>query len=388
MPAVNPGDGDGRRHQRESAGVQAGVAAGALAPGTAHDDGRPRATAIGVDVGATRLKLALVDETGAVLRSDTQPTPRSGYGHEMVAEIADAILAFRQSPLTLPSGPRGVGIVVPHFAEGPEWTQRWTNNMPAMEGLAVRPLLAERLGGELAMANDVSAAVMAEHMFGLGRGVDRLLVLAIGTGIAIGVVAGGELLQYTWGTAGDAGHIIVDTAGLHACTCGARGCLETVASGTGIAGAALRAIRSGENTLLAARLTAGLPVTARDVAEAARQGDAVARRVFRQAAFFLGVALASYVQIFCPRLVVLAGGVTASSDLLLSGIRQTLWEIAGPARLSKLDGVELSAFPHLGAAIGSAGLILYPGRYLRDSPAGPGAARAGAGGTLRTVPTP
>jgi glucokinase len=334
--------------------------------GPAHGDGRPRATAIGVDVGATRLKLALVDDTGAVLRSDVRPTPRRGDGRTITEEIVAEIAAFRQDLPTAPAAPRGTGIVVPHFPEGPDWTQRWTNNMPAMEGLAMRPILAERLGDELAMANDVSAAAMAEHMFGLGRGVDRLLVLAIGTGIAIGVIADGELLQYTWGTAGDAGHIIVDTAGLHACTCGSRGCLETVASGTGIADAAVRAIRLGENTLLAARLTAGSPVTARDVAEAARQGDAVARRAFRQAAFFLGVALASYVQIFCPQLVVLAGGVTASSDLLLDGIRQTLQQIAGPARLSKLEGVELSAFPHMGAAIGSASLILYPGRYLRD----------------------
>jgi glucokinase len=334
--------------------------------GAANGGGYPRACAIGVDVGASRLKLALVDQTGTVLRSSVCPTPQTGTGPEVVDEISTAIIAFRDTGPAPPVAPRGTGIVVPHFSEGPDWTQRWTNNMRALEGVALRPLLTKRLGGELAIANDVSAATVAEHMFGLGRGVDRLLLMAIGTGISIGVIVDGELLQYTWGTAGDTGHVVVDIQGMHECTCGARGCLETVASGTGIREAAIRAVLRGEATALAASVEAGRAICAADVGEAARHGDSVAMGIFEQAAFFLGVALAGFVQIFCPQLVVLAGGVTESSDLWLDRLRQSLREIGSPARLSKLQGVELSAFPHMGAAIGSAGLILYPGLYLRD----------------------
>jgi glucokinase len=335
------------------------------------DPPRPHpATAVGVDVGASWLKLALVDQAGSVLRSTIRPTPRGGDGPQIVADIVAAIVAFGDSALPdpghAPDRPRGTGIVVPHFVDGPQWTQRGATNMPALEGLAMRPLLTARLAGELAMANDVSAATIAEHVFGLGRGVDRLLVMSIGTGISIGVIVDGELLQYTWGTAGDTGHIVVDTAGMHACSCGSRGCLETVASGAGILQAALRAVRRGESTVLAVRSGGGKPFSAEDVAEAARQGDVVAQRIFGQAAFFLGQALASYLQIFRPELIVLAGGVAASGDLLLDGIRRSLHELAGPAQLSALQGVELSAFPRLGAAIGSASLILHPGRYLRD----------------------
>ncbi len=339
---------------------------GCAPPGSTNGNGGSAEPAIGVDIGASRLKLALVDRTGAVLRSRVCPTPQTGTGPEVVDEICSAILAFRDDGPALAVAPRGTGIVVPHFSEGPDWTQRWANNMGALEGIALRPLLTKRLGGELAIANDVSAATMAEHMFGLGRGVDRLLLMAIGTGISIGVIVDGELLQYTWGTAGDTGHIVVDIEGMHECTCGARGCLETVASGTGIGRAAVRAALRGETTALAAILEAGRDISAADVAEAARQGDPMARAVFDRAAFFLGVALASFVQVFCPQLVVLAGGVTASSDLWLERLRQSLHEIGSPARLSKLQGVELSAFPHMGAAIGSAGLVLYPGLYLRD----------------------
>lgn len=343
-----------------------------LASRPAPDADGVEATAIGVDVGASRLKLALVDRRGTVLSSTVLPTPRIGSGPEIVDEIAAAVVAFKATTAALQAAPQGIGIVVPHHIEGPQWVQRWANNMPALDGLALRPLLVERLGGELAMANDVSAAIMAEHLFGRGRGLDRLLLMGIGTGISMSVIADGELLQYTWGTAGDSGMIIVDTAGLLECSCGARGCLETVASGTAIRDEAIRAVRRGERTLLAALLEREGGISAADVADAARQDDAVALRTFDRAAFFLGAALASYVNLFRPRLIVLAGGVTDSSDLLLDRVRESLHRIGSPSRLSSLEGVVLSAFPHMGAAIGSASLILFPGRYLHDPLSGEG----------------
>jgi glucokinase len=353
---------------RSDAGVgSTGARASGVASPPAQGDEGCQATAIGVDVGASRLKLGLVDERGALLSSVVLPTPRDGTGPEVLDQIAAAIVAFREGTLASQAAPRGIGIVVPHHIEGPQWVQRRANNMPALEGLALRPLLVERLGGgELAMGNDVSAAVIAEHMFGRGRGLDRLLLMAIGTGISIGVIAGGELLQYNWGTAGDTGQIIVDTAGLPECSCGARGCLEAVASGTGIKEEVVRAVRRGERTLLAARLERDGGITAEEVAEAARHGDAVSLRTFERAAFFLGAALATYVHLFRPQLIVLAGGVTRSSDLLLDSVRESLQRIASASHLSALEGVELSAFPHMGAAIGSASLILFPGRYLRN----------------------
>ncbi len=328
-------------------------------------DHAKKATAIGVDMGASRLKLALVDETGEVLRSMVLPTPRGRNGVEIVEKVAAAIVDFRQAADAQEAA--GIGIAVPHLIEGPQWVQRWANSIPALDGLALRPLLESRIGGALAMGNDVSAAVIAEHLFGRGRGLDRLLVMSIGTGVSIGVIADGELLRYTWGTAGDTGQIVVDVEGLNRCSCGARGCLETVASGTGIRDEVIRAVRRGERTVLAARIESADDITAQDVAEAARQGDPVAVRTFERAAFFIGVALATYVQLYCPQLIVLAGGVMNSSELLLDGVRQTLTEIGSPARLSALEGIELSAFPDTGAAIGSASLILFPGRYLRNS---------------------
>ena len=325
---------------------------------------RPADMAIGVDIGASRLKLALVASSGAVLGSKVLPTPRDGTGQEVVDKIADAVIAFRDE-VAGASAVRGFGISVPHFVDGPQWIQRWAYNLPALNGVAMRPVLTARLGNAIAMANDVTAAVIAEHMFGRGRDRDRLLVMSIGTGISIGVIVGDEVLQYLFGTAGDTGHIIVDTQGCLECSCGGRGCLETVASGTGIRNEAIRAIRRGEETVLSALAEPDSRLTAEAVAGAARDGDPVATRVFERAASFLGAALASYVHMFAPELIVLAGGVTSSMDLLEEGVRDSLERFSNPSFLEGLDGIELSAFPDLGAAIGSASLILFPGRYVR-----------------------
>jgi glucokinase len=326
----------------------------------------PLPAAIGVDIGASRLKLTLVDQAGTVLMSTAGPTPRHGSGAEVVGGVAAQTSAFRDSVRAAGFAPSGIGVDVPHMIEGEQWIQRWANSLPAIDNLALRPMLTDRLGGPLAMTNDASAAAIAEHLFGRGRDVDRLLLMAIGTGVSIGVIADGQVLDYNWGTAGDTGQIIVDTAGLNECSCGGHGCLETVASGTGIAAELIRAVRGGERSSLQDRVKGGQTVTALDVAVAARAGDAVAGRVFERAAFFIGVALATYVHLYRPHLIVLAGGVMNSSDLLLEGIQNWLERLASPARLAGLRGIELSAFPDLGASIGSASLVLFPGRYLGE----------------------
>jgi glucokinase len=317
-------------------------------------------TAIGIDIGATRLKMAHVDAFGTILASAIVPTPQSGAGIEIVDRVAAEVRSFRELAVAKGFHPLGIGLDVPHLVDGPDWVQRWANTMPALEGLALRPLLEDRLGGELAIANDVNAFTIAEHKFGRGQGTDRLVLVAIGTGISIGVVADGEVLEYNWGTAGDTGHIIVDVDGLNECSCGGHGCLETVASGSGIRDELLRAVARGEGTVLAERLGRGETVTSRDVAEAARAGDPLCSRIFERAAFFLGVGLASYFHTYRPEIFVLAGGVVDSSDLLLDPMRDWLPRLASPARLSGFRGIELAAYPEMGAAVGSASLILFP----------------------------
>jgi len=321
--------------------------------------------AIGVDIGGTNTKLALVDEAGVVHARESFLTPRDPSPSRLVGGIVAGASAFRERMAARGFPVEGIGFTVPHFFEGDEWIQRQTNNMPSLEGYPMYPPLREAFGSSIAMMNDLSAAGIAEYAYGRGRETDRMLLMAIGTGIAISVVTRDEgLVHFSWDTCGDTGQIIVDPFGQAECTCGGRGCLEAVASGPALRRRALAEISRGRETLLAKTRETRGDLEARDVAEAAAAGDAAAKDILDQAGFFLGVALTSYLHIFRPTLIVLGGGVAQAGDLLIEPIRRTMSRLGSPWYLRRLEGIVVSALGNDGQAIGCASLILFPGRFI------------------------
>jgi glucokinase len=328
--------------------------------------------AIGVDIGATNMKLVLMDADGAILAAETSPTPKDSDPRAVVTGIIAVTTAFLRHAKDLGIQVDGFGFGIPHFHEGESWEQKQTNNMPSLEGYPMRPPLAQAFGPSLAMMNDVSAAGIAEHMFGRGRDVERMMMIAIGTGVGMSVVTQEQgLVHFSWDSIGDAGMIIVDPLGQADCTCGGRGCLEALVSGPAIRQKALREIERGKPTLLKTILQDRGDIEAKDVSEAARAGDRVAMDLMEEAGFFLGVALASYLHIFRPNLFVLGGGVSQAGDLLRDPARRTLGRLASPWYFARLRGIEFAALGKDAAAIGCASLILHPGRYLRDRPLPP-----------------
>jgi glucokinase len=322
-------------------------------------------TAIGVDIGATTIKLSLVDRRGTVVVCGEAPTPRASTAAGIVAGIIRVASAFKRGAPNH-SRPVGIGFTVPQYFEGPTWIQRATNNMPALEGFPLYEPLHEAFGDPIALANDVNAAAIGEHRFGCARGSDRFLLMSIGTGSSIGVIIDNRLLDYNWGAAGDAGQIIVDPIGLLRCTCGGRGCLDTVATAPAIRRDALAAISRGEVTSLRSTRGRRGDVSARDVALAASQGDAVAQGILGRAGRFIGIALTTYLHLFRPDTIVLAGGVPQAGEPLMASIRRTMAEIGSPFYLAQLRNLTVSRFPKWAAAIGAATLILEPDRYVRS----------------------
>jgi glucokinase len=177
-----------------------------------------------------------------------------------------------------------------------------------------------------ALLNDVRAITNGEWRFGAGRGVDSLAVFAIGTGIGGGLVMNGQLHLGLGGTAGELGHITIDYNG-PVCGCGNQGCLEAVASGPAIAAMGLKAITQGLSTRIAEISENDLNrVTAKLIAQAAREGDEIARDIYGRAGFYLGIAAANICVTVGPRRIIIGGGVSRAGDLLLEPIRRTLRE--------------------------------------------------------------
>jgi glucokinase len=152
--------------------------------------------------------------------------------------------------------------------------------------------------------------------------------------------------------------IIVDPHGNAECSCGGRGCLEPFVSGPGIRRRALLEVERGRPTLLSKVKTEKGDLEARDVSEAASAGDSVAKDIMDQAGFYLGVALTSYLHIFRPDVIVLAGGVAQAGSLLIEPARTTMDRLASPWYLERFAGIELSTLGMEGQAIGCASLIL------------------------------
>jgi len=322
--------------------------------------------AIGVDIGGTNTKLALVDERGSIHARQAHPTPRETRPQAVVGAIVAEAKAFRQRVEADGRRVEGIGFAVPHFFEGSDWVQCQTNNMPSLEGYPLRPVLAEAFGDSIALINDLSAAGIAEYAFGRGQGTERMLLIAIGTGVAISVVTRDQgLIHYSWDSTGDTGMIIVDPSAESLCTCGGRGCLESLVSAPALRRRALAEVERGKDTQLARIKAERGDLQACDISEAAQAGDAVARDILDRAGFYLGIGLTSYLHIFRPNLIILGGGVGQAGQLLIDPIRRTMERLASPWYLARLQGIDVSALGQDGQVIGAASLILQPGRYIR-----------------------
>lgn len=239
----------------------------------------------------------------------------------------------------MPEPPRAVAVASAGAIDLAAGVVTHSPNMMAVNGLALRDLLAERYSLPAVLLNDASAAALAEHRLGAGRGSRDMIFLTVSTGIGGGIVIDGKLYQGIDGTAGEFGHTVIDRHG-EPDTCGARGCLEQYASGTAIARRTRQLLESGRRSCLQDKPE---HLTAADVAEAAAQGDELAAEVFSEAMRDLGLGLVSIVNVFNPEVIVIGGGVSGTGSQLFEPVRRVVAEHAYqlPARRVRIVPAEL-----------------------------------------------
>jgi glucokinase-like ROK family protein len=195
--------------------------------------------------------------------------------------------------------------------------------MPGWGGFPIRDHLQGLWHRPVAIGNDAEYGAVGEWAYGAGRGVRNLVYLKVGSGVGAGLFLEGRIYQGTTGCAGEIGHITMLEHG-PLCSCGNRGCLESLSGGYAIARKAREAVQNGRRTQLS---TMDLQqITARDVAEAAHLGDLVAQQIITESGMYLGIAAASLVNVFNPSLVVVGGGISQMGDLLLEPIRKAVRE--------------------------------------------------------------
>ena len=233
---------------------------------------------------------------------------------------------------------------------------RTSPNLPSWRDVELSKALEDRLGLSTTLENDANAAAYAEYIAGAARGSTNAVMLTLGTGVGGGIVLGGRLYRGSHGTAGEIGHSTISLDG-PLCSCGARGCLETLLSAASIATRAADLKAAGRRSSLAA-VSADRAITAKDVGEAAADGDAVAVEALGAAGILLGAGLATVVQILDPDVIVVGGGGAAVGEHLL-----------GPARremMARVQGCDFRAPRVVPAELGEAAGVVGAALLARD----------------------
>jgi glucokinase len=283
-----------------------------------HENDLPARPVLGLDIGGTQIKAAVVSAQGEILAAHRAPTPSA------LSEFRTVLAQLIQDLQVSQSEISGVGIGCKGIIDPT------TTEVLALPGglhylerrrlsEIITPLLREAC--PFAADNDARVALEGERRWGAARGRENVLMLTLGTGVGGAILVDGRILRGAGGAAGHAGHLTVDPDGVE-CICGNRGCLETVFSARAIESAAFAAIHRGVATEL--HNLPSRPPTCADVFECARRGDGVATDIVQHAILLLGGAMAGLLHVLDPDVVILGGQIAESGDMLFSTIQREL----------------------------------------------------------------
>ena len=279
-----------------------------------------------VDIGGTKIAVGVVDDQGKVLSRVQAPTDPVRYGAslDLIASMLRETARNAGAELT------GIGI----GSTGPVDPMRGefgdVDFLPGWRGKSPVADLTEIFKVRVALENDGDAAALAEAGWGAGRNRKRLIYVTVGTGIGGGIILDGKLYRGVDGAHPEVGHQVIDPAG-PACSCGFRGCWESLAAGPAMA------------AWFEARVPSNYPhragIAAKHICELAREGDAIAMQAVEHEAYYLGLGLANLINLFTPDAIVLSGSVMKSADLFLEQIRAV---IRGGCRFVPADKTALT----------------------------------------------
>ena len=287
---------------------------------------------VGVDLGGTNVRAAVLGRGETVLGRAENPSDAKSGVARTVERIGEAVRDACQNAGTTLEHIGAVGIAVPGHIDVPAGMVRWAPNfghydndgyVPYKE-IPLREMVSQNLGVAMTMDNDANAAALGEFRFGAGRGTKHMVMFTLGTGIGGGIIIEGEVLRGATGGAAEVGHIII-ADGQGGSPNGPHGRLETLAGRDPIIERAALKIESGRDTLLWHSITGTEALqqflTPALIDEAAQKGDALAIEVMQETGHYVGLGIATMVNVFNPEVVVLGGKISQSETLFQTAIR-------------------------------------------------------------------
>ncbi|MFC7751482.1 ROK family glucokinase [Paenibacillus thermoaerophilus] len=310
---------------------------------------------VGVDMGGTAIKVGICDAEGNLLHTYEGPTGTE-HGPEVVMDnIASYVRKIVQDSPFEWDQVAGIGAGIAGFLDIPAGFVKLSPNL-RWRNVHVGSGLEKRLGKKVVINNDANVAALGEAWAGAGKGVPNVVCYTLGTGVGGGIIVGGKLVEGFNGMAGELGHmkVVPDLEAIQ-CGCSQKGCLETVSSATGIIRMAKDAVERGDDTSL--KLIDG-DITAKDVIDAAKAGDEVAKRIVARAANYLGKSMAAVAVVLNPQRFIIGGGVSKAGEFLFQQIRESF--ICNTTEAAH-EGVEIvpATLGNNAGVVGAAGLLIH-----------------------------
>lgn len=309
---------------------------------------------IGIDVGGTTVKLGLFEADGALIRKWEVPTRKEEGGVHILPDVAASVRAVLEEERLSLSDVAGAGMGIP----GPVLEDGYVEVCVNLGWRDMNPqqILSGLLDNlPICSGNDANVAAMGEMWQGGGKGYSDIVMVTLGTGVGGGVILNQKIVSGKHGLAGEIGHIRIRENEKESCNCKGHGCVEQIASATGIAREARRAMAAKPQEESAMRRF-GDAVTARDVVDCAKAGDAMALEVMETVGYYLGWALAMVSMTVDPEVFVIGGGVSRAGSFLIDFI-QKYYERFTPISENKA-GIALATLGNDAGIYGAARLLL------------------------------
>ncbi|RDW19198.1 glucokinase [Oceanobacillus arenosus] len=273
---------------------------------------------VGIDIGGTTVKLGFINAQGDILEKWEIPTNITNAGNAILDDIWNSI-NNKLAQGNLDNGTiLGLGVGAPGFIDSKTGYVYEAVNI-GWRDFDLAQKLKEKSGLPVFLENDANLAALGENWIGAGEQAKDMIAITLGTGVGGGIIANGSALNGVNGMSGEIGHITIDPSG-YQCNCGRKGCLETIASATGIVRQAMDYIKSHTDSGLAVFYQENGKLTAKDIFDLASQGDAGCEEIVNSTTDILGLTIANMCTLINPSMVLIGGGVSKAGDQLLTKI--------------------------------------------------------------------
>ncbi|HEY4602639.1 MAG TPA: ROK family glucokinase [Cerasibacillus sp.] len=309
---------------------------------------------IGIDIGGTSIKIGFIDQVGQIIHKWEIPTRKEESGIHIVQDIRDSIVE-KQIALSIDDNQFvGIGVGAPGFIDHKRGTVHAVNI--GWTDYQLKQCVQEKFNLPVWIENDANMAVLGENWRGAGNGEENVMLITLGTGVGGGVIANGELLRGESGAASEIGHVTVERNGV-TCNCGREGCLETIASATGMVRQAKETIDKHPQSHMAQFYRKNKAISVKDLFSLAEQGEQLSQQIIDNTTNVLATAIQNMATLINPSRILIGGGVSNAGEALLKPLRDKFIAKALP-RISKPCELKSAELGNDAGIIGAAYVVL------------------------------